>query len=417
MTPSTLIFLKISNHSRLSIDYYFSITKIITVYKFQKFFDYVFEKYWQLKYSIKQFGLYLILSIRKTFILNRICKCIIVKLNKSILFIIFNNSIHKLCFLIIYLKFIIRFLLITYYISYNTQSIKHLIYTNVNNHNDDNDVDDGDNDHDDDDDYVEREPFIKSSIFQSNKSKSVKSLSLSNVLSRKNTKKVRNISRLNVLTYLIWIIIIILTCTIKTIESIEQIHHSPKLSNEYNLINLLQSLTTIEKQMNLNILTKSEQKTWNYLIEKLLKSQINMIKNNPSIDYTSSITTISSSLSSMNRKQFNNNNNIQKPSKEELIAKTPNYMFKLHERHMNDWHSFGRYESNHLLHPDYVKYLNENSISIDNIDLYKEKKQKTHHNRHHLGMITAIRHHKHIDWKLLFSVFYGKFNDNFNKKM
>ncbi|CAH8673670.1 unnamed protein product [Schistosoma haematobium] len=397
LTPSTLIFLKTSNLSRLSIDYYFSITKIITVYKFQEFFDYVFEKCWQLKYSTKQFGSYLILSIRKTFILNRICKCITVKLNKSILFIIFNNSINKSSFLIIYLKFIIRFLLITYCISYNTQSVKHLIYTNVNDHNDDNDVDDGDND---DDDYVEREPFIKSSIFQSNESESVKFLSLPNVLSRKSSKKVRNISRLNVLTYLIWIIIIVLTCTIKTIESIEQIHHSPKLSNEYNLINLLQSLTTTGKQMNLNILTKSEQKTWNYLLEKLLKSQINMIKNNPSIGYTSSITTISSSLSSMDRKNFNNNNNnndIQKPSKEELIAKTPNYMFKLHERHMNDWHSFGRYESNHLLHPDYVKYLNENSISMDNIDLYKEKKRKTHHNRHHLGMITAIRHHKHIE--------------------
>ncbi|CAH8680324.1 unnamed protein product [Schistosoma rodhaini] len=352
LTPSTLIFLKTSNLSRLSIEYYFTILKIISVYKFQKIFDYVFENFWQLKYySTKQFGSYLILSIRKTLILNRICKC-----------------------------------------------IKHLIDTNVND-------DDGNGDDDDDDDYVEREQLIKSSILQSNQSKPVKFLSLpyctTNVLSKKNSKKVRTLSRVNFFTCLIWIIIIVFSCTIKTIEAIEQLHHSTQLSNEYHLINLLQSLSIIGKQMNSNILTKSEQKTWNYLLEKIIKSQINMVKNN--LDVSSNTTTTissinSSSSSSIDKKGFkNNDNNIQKPSKEELIAKTPNYMFKLHERHMNDWYSFGRYETNHLLHPDYVKYLNDNPMTTDNNELYKEKKLKTQHNRHYLGMITAIRHHKHIE--------------------
>ncbi|KAH8868981.1 Protein DVR-1 [Schistosoma japonicum] len=409
LTPSTRIFLKTSNFSRLSIDY-FSISKIISVYKFQELFDYVFENVFQLKYPIKQVGSYLITPNRKRLILSWICKYIYVKLNKANLLIIFNNTVNKLLFLFVYLKLIIQFLLVSYCITYNTTAttttttdnnnnnihkLKHLIYkTNVNN---------------DDEENNERNQSIKLSLFQLNKVKPLKCISLpcctSNGLSRSSSEKVNNLCRSNFRISLIWIIIFVFSCSIRITETIEQTTNSTKLLNQYNLIDFLQSLTTISKQINSNILTISEQKTWNYLLQKIIKSQISGVENNQHTDFTSSITTDSSSssrrhLSSIHKEFSKYNENIQKPSKEELIAKTPSYMFKLHERHMNDWHSFGRYESNHILYPDYVKYLNENQLSTDKSDSDEQKSQNTHqyrYDRHHLGMITAIRHHKHID--------------------
>ncbi|KAK4475281.1 hypothetical protein MN116_002352 [Schistosoma mekongi] len=398
LTPSTRIFLKTSNFSRLSIDY-FSISKIISVYKFQELFDYVFENVFQLKYSIKQVGSYLITPNRKRQILNWICKCICVNLNKANLLIIFNNTIDKLLFLIVYLKLIIQFLLVSYCISYNNNNniihkLKHLIYKTNNNKDDEN---------------IERKQCIKLSLFQLNKVKPFECISspccTSNRLPGRSSEETNNLYRVNFRISLIWIIIFVFSCSIRTIETIEQTPDSTKLSNQYNLIDFLQSLATINKQINLDILTLSEQKTWNYLLQKILKSQISGVKNNQHSDFTASITTDSSSssssrLSSIHKEFSKYNENIQKPSKAELIAKTPHYMFKLHERHMNDWHSFGRYESNHILYPDYVKYLSEKQLSTDKSDLNEQKSQNTHQNRydrHHLGMITAIRHHKHID--------------------
>ncbi|CAH8568436.1 unnamed protein product [Schistosoma turkestanicum] len=402
LTPSTLIFLKTSNFSRLSIDY-FTISKIISPYKFQRIFDYVFEKCWQLNYSIKHVGSYLTSTNRNRLFLNRIYKLISVKLNKTILFIIFNNLIDKLNFFIIYLNFIIQLLFITYYISYHTQRLKYFICTNVNVNTTKN--------NNDDDKFVKNKSFLKQSIHQSNEIQPVKFLSLpcfttTNGLSKNNSNKSNHVHRVNVRHCLTWMIIISFVCSLKPIEANDHVHDSLKLPNEYNLIHLLQSLSTIGKQINFNILTKSEQNTWNYLLEKILKSQINLVKNNTALDLTPSMTIVKKSSI---LKEFSKNNpkhtttttttttTIQKPSKAELIAKTPSYMFKLHERHMNDWHSFGRYESNHLLHPDYVKYLSDNQISVDHHKQQQSEKTHHHHHRHHLGMITAIRHHKHIE--------------------
>ncbi|CAH8668859.1 unnamed protein product [Heterobilharzia americana] len=390
LTPSTVIFLKTSNFSRLSLKDFFSIPKIISAYKFSEFFNNVCGKFLQLKYSVEKTGSYhLTSSIRKRQLLNRICKFICVNLNKTTLLIICNNAFDKLKICFFYLQFVTQLLFITYCISHHTNKLKHLIYTKVD---DDNDV------------KVGCRHFTRQSVLHSNETKSVKPSSTTccttDTLTQKCYDKAPNkLWRANFCIYFTWVIIIVFLSIFntRTIEAIEQGQESASLPNQYNLINLLQSLSSIGKQLNSEILTESELRTWNYLLEKILKTQINLLKDNQRLDYTPSMTT-ASGVNSISREFSKYDKNIRKPSKAELTAKTPSYMFKLHERHMNDWHSFRRFEDNHLLHPDYEKYLSENQFSADNINQNeKEKKQTEHHHRHHLGMITAIRHHKYIE--------------------
>ncbi|CAL8082914.1 unnamed protein product [Calicophoron daubneyi] len=72
------------------------------------------------------------------------------------------------------------------------------------------------------------------------------------------------------------------------------------------------------------------------------------------------------------------------PSKAELRARTPNYMFKLHGRHKNEWWNFGQFEADHMMHP---LHLSDDQSQTPEPDLANSRR---------LGMITAIRSHRHV---------------------
>ncbi|OON16552.1 hypothetical protein X801_07634, partial [Opisthorchis viverrini] len=67
-----------------------------------------------------------------------------------------------------------------------------------------------------------------------------------------------------------------------------------------------------------------------------------------------------------------------KPSRAELIERTPSYMFDMHDRHKRDWWDFDQFSDGHLRHPLHSQNIHE-------------------HDNRKLGTVTAIRHHKHID--------------------
>lgn len=69
--------------------------------------------------------------------------------------------------------------------------------------------------------------------------------------------------------------------------------------------------------------------------------------------------------------------------KSERRARTPNYLFRLHDRHMRQWWDFDQFEADHLKHP------------IQTASGLVEDKWKTW-NDARLGTITAVRHHRHI---------------------
>ncbi|KAG5453465.1 hypothetical protein CSKR_100520, partial [Clonorchis sinensis] len=68
---------------------------------------------------------------------------------------------------------------------------------------------------------------------------------------------------------------------------------------------------------------------------------------------------------------------VSKPSRAELIERTPGYMFDMHDRHKRDWWDFDQFSDGHLKHP----------LQLQNTREYANRK---------LGTVTAIRHHKHI---------------------
>nr|CAH8874278.1 unnamed protein product [Trichobilharzia regenti] len=389
LTPSTVIFLKTSNLSRLSLEDFFSIRKTISAYKFNEFFDNVLEKFLQVKYSVEKIGSYQCTSsIRKSQLLKWTCKLICVSLNKTTLLIIFNNAVNKLKFFPIYLHLLIQYLFYTYYTSYNTYKLQHLIHTNN---------DDGNNV------CIESEQFIEPSVIQVKKRRPLKYHSSAHctngtLIEKRYDRAANKPCKGTFSVYLTWITIVSFLYLFKigSTEAVKQSQESSSSPNQYNLVNLLHSLSSIGKQINAEILTKSELRTWNYLLEKIIKSQTDLLRDQNRLDYTP-ILTPGSSFNSISNEFFKYDKTTPKPSKAELMAKTPSYMFKLHERHMNDWHSFGRYEENHLVHPDYEKYLSENQFSTSDNHQGEKTKRKEHHGRHHLGMITAIRHHRHIE--------------------
>ncbi|KAF8567093.1 hypothetical protein P879_03362 [Paragonimus westermani] len=70
-------------------------------------------------------------------------------------------------------------------------------------------------------------------------------------------------------------------------------------------------------------------------------------------------------------------------SETEFRHHTPNYMYRLHARHMRDWQDFSQYEESHMKHPLY------SSGQSDPLTTFSSASGDR------LGTVTAIRHHKH----------------------
>ncbi|VDP67044.1 unnamed protein product [Echinostoma caproni] len=71
------------------------------------------------------------------------------------------------------------------------------------------------------------------------------------------------------------------------------------------------------------------------------------------------------------------------PDKTQLRARTPNYLFRLHDRHMRHWWDFDQFEADRLRHP-----VHRSRTSDMNIEKWNDAS---------LGVITAVRHHQHIE--------------------
>ncbi|KAF5405296.1 hypothetical protein PHET_01245 [Paragonimus heterotremus] len=69
----------------------------------------------------------------------------------------------------------------------------------------------------------------------------------------------------------------------------------------------------------------------------------------------------------------------------EFTHHTPNYMYRLHARHMRDWQDFSQYEESHVKHPLYSSGQSDPFATFSSVSGDR------------LGTVTAIRHHKHVE--------------------